>query len=245
MNVFISRLLAALVLWCGVASANALIVATGVDSSRGASLLIREDGADVQTYFAGVILISVTSGNQVFYRDSLCVDLFTNIYLGQQYDTTLLQPDNLPQKNLPRASWLVDNAMLPAQNSTYLSSLAQSDWVSSSAQGEGIQLAIWDIVHDGGDGFSAGRVQAAGATDPAVLAWAQRYEALSLGKSDNQAFVYSNVDLGSGLPAQMLIGPQFADAGPQPVPEPQTLMPAGMALIAVSLGLRWRIRKRP
>jgi len=135
--------------------------------------------------------------------------------------------------------------MLPAQNSTYLSSLAQSDWVSSSAQGEGIQLAIWDIVHDGGDGFSAGRVQAAGATDPAVLAWAQRYEALSLGKSDNQEFVYSNVDLGSGLPAQMLIGPQFADAGPQPVPEPQTLMPAGMALIALSLGLRWRIRKRP
>jgi PEP-CTERM motif len=42
----------------------------------------------------------------------------------------------------------------------------------------------------------------------------------------------------------MLIGPQFFDGGPQPVPEPETLVPAGMALIALSLGLRRRIGKR-
>src|SRR5450759_2880955 len=83
-----------------------------------------------------------------------------------------------------------------------------------------------------------------GATDPTVLDWALRYELLSLNQSNNRAFVYNNVDMENGAPAQMLIGPQFADGGPQPAPEPQTLVPAGVALIAMSLGLRRRIGKR-
>jgi hypothetical protein len=251
---FVSRLLPGLVLWCGAASASTIIVATGVDLDRGGGLVIREDNVDTSTYFAGVISISLTQGNQTFNRDSLCVDLFTDIQLGQSYVTNVLRPDDVPQKNLERASWLVDNALLPVQDSTAASALASSDWVTSVAQGMGIQFAIWDIVHDGGDGFSAGRVQAAsttdannggvGATDAAALDWARKYEALSLGNSNNDAFVYNNVDMGQGVPAQMLIGPQFADGGPQPIPEPETLMPMGLGLIALSLGLRWGIRKR-
>jgi hypothetical protein len=237
-----------------VASASIIIEPTGVDWNRGGGIVIREDNIDTQAYFAGVISITVTAGTQMFYRDSLCVDLFTDIFLNRQYGTTLLQPIMVPEKNLTRASWLVDNALLPTQDSTYGSVLAPIDWVFSIAQGMGIQLAIWDIVHDGGDGFSTGRVQAAsttdannnllGATDQAALDWAQTYETLSQGKSNNQAFVYSNVVLGGTTPAQMLIGPQFADGGPQPVPEPQTLMPAGLALILLSLGMRRRIRSR-
>jgi hypothetical protein len=216
---------------------------------------------DNQAFFVGVIKISLTTGIQVVDRDTLCVDLFTNIYLGQRYNTNLLRPQDVPQKNLTRASWLVDNALLPAQNSSYGSVLPPSDWVFSAtpaeriAQGEGIQLAIWDIVHDNGDGFSLGSVQAAsttdlnnnllGATDARALYWAQRYETLSAGKSNNQAFVYNNVSLDRPpVLAQMLIGPQFFDGGPQPVPEPQMLMPMGLALIVLSLGLRRGIRKR-
>jgi hypothetical protein len=244
------RLLPALVLACGAASASTIIVVSGLDTSRGSGgLVIREDGVDNALYFTGVIDISLTQGSQTFLRDSLCVDLFTDIFVGAPYGTALLQPQDLPQKNLTRASWLIDNALMPSTDPTLA-----ADFVASAAQGMGIQLAIWDIVHDNGDGFSAGRVQAAntsdsnnnglGATNASVLAWAQTYEALSLGQSNNQAFVYNNVDMGNGLPAQMLIGPQFFDGGPQPAPEPQTLMPMGMALIAVSLGLRWGIRKR-
>lgn len=252
---FAFRLFPALALWCGAASASTIINATGVDWNRGGGMVIRADNVDINAYFAGVISISLTAGNQTFYRDSLCVDLFTDIFLGQQYSTTVLRPEDVPQKNLTRASWLVDNALLPTPDSTYGSVLAQSDWVFSIVQGKGIQFAIWDIVHDGGDGFSVGRVQAAtaadannnglGATDPTVLDWALRYELLSLNQSNNQAFVYNNVDMENGAPAQMLIGPQFADGGPQPAPEPQTLVPAGVALIAMSLGLRRRIGKRP
>ncbi len=249
---FTIRLLPA-VLCCGFASASTIIDATGVDWNRGGSMVIREDNTDVNAYFAGVIAISLTTDNQTFLRDSLCVDLFTDIFLGQQYVTTLLRPEDVPQKSLTRVSWLVDNALLPVQDSTVDSVLDPSDWVTSSVQGMGIQFAAWDIVHDGGDGFLAGRVQAAstddvnnnglGATDQTVLLWAQRYEALSLGQSDNQAFVYDNVDLGNGVPAQMLIGPRFADHGPEPAPEPATLVQMGLALIALNVGLRRGISK--
>jgi hypothetical protein len=250
---FTFKLLPALVLGCGVASADAIINVTGVDNNRGGSLAIRADGVDQAAFFAGVILISLTQNGQVFNRDTLCVDLFTDIYLGQSYTSTLLDPSMVPGKNLDRVSWLVDNALLPVQDSTATSALDSSDWVTTSVQGMGIQFAIWDIVHDGGDGFSSGRVQAAsvsdtnnngvGDTNAAVLTWAQEYEALSLGQSNDQAYVYNNISLANGAPAQMLIGPQFSDAGPVPIPEPQMFMPLGMGLIALSVGIR-QIRKR-
>jgi hypothetical protein len=182
-------------------------------------------------YFAGVIFITVTSGGKTYQRDSLCVDLFTDININQQYLTTVLRPDEVPNKPLLRVSWLVDNALLPTQQSVH-SDLPDVDWVTTSAQGAGIQLAIWDIIHDGGDGFSAGSVQSTRRTPADVLAWAVTYEALSLGKSSDLAFVYDNVAL-NGTPAQMLIGPLFHDGGPAPpAPEPSTL-----ALAAVVVGI--------
>ena len=250
---FAFRLLPALTLLCGAASADAIIESPGVDWSRGGAMVIRADNVDEQAYFAGVIFLQLTSGSQTFDRDSLCVDLFTDIYIGQQYNSTLLDPSMVPGKNLMQVSWLVDNALLPAQDSTFTSVLDPSDWVTSSVQGMGIQFAIWDIVHDGGDGFSSGRVQAAsasdannnglGATDASVIAWAQLYESLSAGQSNDQAYVYNNVSL-NGTPAQMLIGPQFADAGPVPIPEPQTCLPVGVALIGLSLMTRWLVQRR-
>jgi PEP-CTERM motif-containing protein len=75
-----------------------------------------------------------------------------------------------------------------------------------------------------------------------VLSWAQRYELLSLDKHDNRAFIYDNVDVGAGLPAQMLAGPQFADGGPEPVPEPPTTILAGVVLIGASLAGRHRLK---
>ncbi len=228
----------------GSAMANTLIMPTGVDWNRGEGFWIQEDGVDTQAYFGGVILISVSDGGQQWSRDTLCVDLFTDIYLGQQYGTTILTPSDVPGKNLQRVSWLVDNALLPTQVSGTSSTLPSTQWVTTAAQGAGIQLAIWDIVHDGGDGFSSGRVQAvtnpSDPTDPAVLAWANTYEALSLGRSSNLAYIYDNVDLGNGQPAQMLAGPLFLDHGPTPTPEPVTLSLVGSALVALGVGFRRR-----
>jgi len=243
------RLLISLLIFAGLAPAATLLVPTGVDWSRGSSLWIDENGTPQDAYFAGVVLISLTQDGQTYNRDTLCVDLFTDIYIGGTYTTNVVTPDNLPGAvGLNRASWLLDNALLPTQGPVYSSALPTSDWVTSAAQGAGLQLAIWDITTDGGDGFSSGRVQASTAagqlTDPTVLAWALMYESLSAGKSSDQAFVYTNADVNSGAPAQRLEGPLFTDGGPTPVitpldspsaPEPATCALAGLALIAIGL----------
>ena len=203
------------------------IDAYNVDWSRGENIWINENGNPLQTYFTGVVLISLTDTNtgQTWNRDTLCVDLFTDIIIGQTYGTTLLDPYEISGKNLTRVSWLVDNALLPTQSS-YLSVLPSSDWVTNSAQGAGIQLAIWDIVENNGDGLSAGSVQAS--TDPNnptpsdVLYWANFYETQSLNQSSGLAYVYNNVNLSTGAPAQMLEGPLFTDGGPMSAPEPST-----------------------
>lgn len=239
----LSLLLVALLMPAGLALGGT-IVAPGVDWSRGESIWISEDGVSQNAYFAGVIFISLSQNGVQYSRDTLCVDLFTDIYLGVTYDTNVLNPDAVPGKELNRISWLVDNALLPTQDPVYNSALPTVDWVASPAQGAGIQLAIWDITHDNGDGFSAGRVQASTipgqATDPAVLAWANLYEGLSFGKTSDLAFVYDNWAIGSGTPAQMLEGPRFRDGGPMPSPEPSTLALAGTALIEIGLCRRRR-----
>ena len=245
---FAMPLTAALLLLGGNAFADAYTVKpTGVDWNRGKSIWMREDGSDVQAYFAGVIFISLfdPAGNH-WDRDTLCVDLFTDINLDVTYGTTVLDPYAVSGKNLSRVSWLVDNALFPVQNNSSSSVLPSSDWVTTSAQGAAIQLAIWDIVHDNGDGFSVGRVQTSGdlnnPTPPDVVYWATTYETLSLNQSSDLAYIYDNVSLSDGTPAQMLAGPEFTDNGPAPVPEPSTWQFMLLSL-AGGVGLRF-IRRR-
>ena len=230
-------------LLCGIAAADT-IVATGVNTSAGEyNVWINENGTDRDTYFAGVLNIQLTDseGNQ-FNRDTMCVQLFTDIYLNQTYGTSVVTPNEEGGGSLDQVSWLLDNALMPGQNGgSTPSALPSADWVTTPAQGAGLQLAIWKLTVDGGGSFSTGSVQAAtGAnpTDPTVLSWAEYYEAQALipGNTSNDAFVYVNVNLGNGNPAQMLEGPEFTnDGGPQPAPEASTLVLAGTALAALGL----------
>ena len=225
---------------------------TGVDSTRGESIWMNENGNNVSQYFAGVVLITLTDTDthQQWYRDTLCVDLFTDIYVTQTYGTTVLDPYEISGRNLTRVSWLVDNALtnnalLPTQSS-FLSVLPSSEWVTNSAQGAGIQLAIWDIVENNGDGLSAGSVQASTdpnhPTPPDVLYWANTYETLSTNQSSGLAFVYNNTNLLSGTRVQMLEGPEFADNGPMPAPEPSTCQ-FMLVSLAGGIGLWFRRRR--
>ena len=225
------------------------ITPTGVDNTRGEGVWMNENGSNVSQYFLGVIFITLTdqqTGTQ-WNRDTLCVDLFTDINLNVTYGTTVLDPTAVSGKHLDRVSWLIDNALLPAQSSTTSSLLPSSDWVTTAAQGAGIQLAVWDIVHDNGDGFSSGSVQAStdplNPTSPDVLSWASLYESLSNSQSSNLAYVYNNVSLSNGAAAQMLAGPIFTDNGPAPVPEPSEW--ATIVLLgALGLTAIRKIRKR-
>jgi hypothetical protein len=216
-----------ILLMCGVGS-SATIVVTGIDTAHGEqNLWMNEDGVDVQQYFVGDLFIRVTSGTKNYNRTAYCVDLFTDINLNTTYNTVVEHPsDVVGRPNQGRVSWLIQN---------YAAS------VTTAAQGAAFQLAIWDIVHDNGDGFTSGRVQQAKThTTPSdVITQALTYESLSLGKTSNGAYVYQNSTTNGGVEAQMLMGPAFSDGGPYPTPEPSTLLMVGGAVV-----VGWQIRRK-
>lgn len=234
----IIRLSSVLFLLSGLAFASTIptIDVTGVDNNLGLyGITIDQNGNDLWIYFAGVINITLTSPDgQQYNRDTMCVDLYTDIYLGATYDTSVLTPSDIPGRNLDQVAWLLDNALVPAQDTGVLSALPSSDWAQTPVQGAGLQVALWDLTTPGG-------VQTAPDSNTNDWQyWANYYEGLvSATTVSNQAFVYQNWTDGSGTPAQMLEGPVFTDGGPSPTPEPATYGLAGAALI----GLAWRRRR--
>jgi hypothetical protein len=219
------------VLWLALlivypAFANTIIV-TGVDSALGwqQSLYINENGSNDQLYWSGAIDITIDG----WTRQVFCVDLFTDITFST-YDSTL---DFSDTPSLKRVGWLLQNQFPVTQ-----------------LAGAAFQLAIWDIVHDNGDGFAvgAGKVSqstdAAHPTDAGVLAAAAQYEAVSVGKSSTLGIVYHNVTLSSGIPVQTLMGAQPSDAGPYPkTPEPAALLMIVSGLALIGLGRLRRGRR--
>src|SRR5262245_41940577 len=137
-------------LLCGIGFATTIKV-TSTDNTRGETFYFNADGVN-ESGFGGVLFLTVTSGTTSYNRDSFCVDLFTSITISVTYNTTIYYPMAISGKNLERVSWLVDNALLPTQIPSYKSAMPQADWVTTADQGAGLQFAIWDIVHDGGDG---------------------------------------------------------------------------------------------
>ena len=224
--------------FAGLASASTIptIDATGVNSNLGLyGITIDQNGNDLWVYFAGVINLTLTSTDgQQFNRDTMCVDLYTDIYLGATYDTDVLTPADVPGRNLEQVAWLLDNALVPTQETGILSALPSSDWAKTPVQAAGLQVALWDLTTPGG-------VQTApdSNTDDWQY-WANYYDGLvSATRVSNRAFVYKNWSNGSGTPAQMLEGPIFTDGGPCPAPEP-----ASCALVgAVLIGLAWHRRR--
>ena len=229
----------------GVTFADTIIDPTGVDGTRGEAIWINENGTPTNTYFAGVIEIALTQNGVVYNRDTMCVDVFTDIYLNTNYDTQVLQPAQISGEDLQRVSWLLRNALLPGQGN-YSSALPKTDWVTTAAQGAGLQLAIWDITTDGDSttsgggkgGLYSGKIQVS--SDPRnptpsdVIQWAKTYESVSINVKDNTSFIYQNWVVGQpSQPAQMLEGPMFYDGGPMPAPEPIPCMLVGLVLVGM------------
>jgi len=238
----IGRMILIGLLAAGLAGATQLV--GQVDWSRGGGLAMQENYANVGQWFVGVVTLTLDENGVLYDRDTLCVQLFTDINVGVWYQTVLLTPSQVGT-NLERVSWLIDNALLPTQTTITSTAIPKDDWVTTVQTGEAIQLAVWDIVQDGGDGFSSGQVQFSSKpgdpTDPIVQGLAQYYEAVSFGMSSNDAYVYENFSLADGSAAQMLEGPEFLDHGPTPFPEPSTFVLGGAGLAAAAwLGRRKR-----
>jgi hypothetical protein len=150
-----------------------------------------------------------------FYTaDAVCVDFFTLIS-NNNYDVNLLGPSAI--SNGTRVAWMLRNT-LPLIN-------AQADPLLRRQQAAAFQLAVWDIVHDGGDGFGAGRIRSSGspnATDSTVLFWANVYVVATAGQSLPVGVVYQNI---AGIAASQQL---MSDA-----PEPSTyaLLLSGGAML--------------
>ncbi|MEO8594793.1 MAG: hypothetical protein ABI759_15855 [Candidatus Solibacter sp.] len=219
----IRRILIGLVLLTACPAFSNTIIVAGLDPTLGLqqSVYFDEDGISSQAYWVGGITITVDG----YSRAAFCVDLFTNI----SFDTynTIMDYANTP--NLARVSWLL-------QHQAPITQLG----------GAAFQLAVWDIIHDNGDGFDSGRVakssDPAHLTDPALLALAAQYEAVSVGQGSLYAIVYHSTTLSGGVQVQTLMSRPAADGGPSAAPESSSIFMIAGGLAMVGLG---RLRRRP
>jgi hypothetical protein len=185
----------------------------------------------VTTGYAGVISATI---NGVDNYDVFCVDLYNAISPGTTYQVTTLSSSD-PQVaafslNTPRAAWLYVNYL------SVVSSSADPD-VESAA----LQLAIWDVIHDGGDGLSAGTIQAdpamsSDATTQTVYSDATAFINGSAGQSAMGA-VFMNV-LGPTGSQTLLTDPLALQ---NEVPEASTMAMFGMGFAALA---GWARRRR-
>jgi hypothetical protein len=170
---------------------------------------------------AGVMNLIVDG---LYSVDAFCVDYFVLIS-GGNHNVNLLGQDSINGGG--RIEWMLRNT-LPLIN-------AQADATLKRQQAAALQLAIWDIVHDNGDGFDAGRIRQSTSsyhpTNAIVLAQANSFLAASSGQSALGGVVYVNV-LGPTA-VQRLMSDSAA------VPEPSTC-----ALMLGGLGLLGYFRRR-
>jgi len=225
----IGRIVALAVVCCGLGVANSIIVQS-VDTPLGQqqTLWINENGTPTQLFWAGGINVAVDGVTRVMW----CIQLFVDINLNTTYNTVV---DWANTANEQRVGWLIKNVV---------------GGVTTQAQGAAFQLAIWDIMEDNGDGFSAGKVRKSSSsqhpTDATVLALAQQYETQSLGKLYEWEPVYHNVTVNTGTAVQNLMGPLTRDDVVMPAaPEPGDWALMGGGLVLIVGASYWRTRKRP
>lgn len=178
---------------------------------------------------AWAVQINVKINNQPY--TAFCVDLFTNIGFSS-YNTTPSNPDTL----LPwgtRLAWIY---------STYAPLVASA--ADPNAAAGALQLALWDVRHDGGDGLDNGIIQLdtsyrTMSPGSAILSAANAIVLASQGKSSHQASILYNFSF-DGNHAQALI---TDGSWPEPTPEPSSMAMMG-AGAAAWLGHLWRRRKQ-
>jgi PEP-CTERM motif/Thioester domain len=161
---------------------------------------------------AGLLNIRVDGSSYSAY----CFDLFTGISAGTNYTVTANTP--AANTNQARAAWAIAN---------YLGTFTQA------YERAALQLAVWDIIHDSGNGlaFGSGRVQistTSGKLTPTnISTLASSIITASVGKSYTRGTFYT----ANGMQTLYV----------SDVPEPATIFLSGGALAAL---VAWKRRQQ-
>lgn len=161
-------------------------------------------------YFGGQLGNPLPPNDGTYFGDLFCVDLAHSITIPTEYEVESLPISALA--NGERLAWLYRNYADVAKNDSGIASA--------------LQLALWDIATDGGDGLDGGNF---------------RY--MSGASSKTQSSIMITESLGKSAEAIYLraIGPYGQSVITRPIPEPGTFGLVGLGLTLVGLGF---FRKR-
>lgn len=166
-------------------------------------------GAAALNGWAGEQRVSIDGGSQF---DAYCVDLDHTNSIGSVYAITPTPTTAL--SNGGKAAWLYNNFEAA---------------IDSNTKGAALQLAIWDVVYDNGNGFGSGVIQDNGTTS-AILTQANTYLGAIGANTAVASWLKATHD---GNQHQSLIGPdEFNPSTPVPEPFSLTLCAASLALAA-------------
>lgn len=174
----------------------------GLDPDRSMGVKITYDG---KNYNVGAGVAKLKLGSDPL--TGLCVDLDHWNNNGATYSVNVRPITDLGA-NATRASWLVEN---------YLST------ATSKEKGAALQLAVWDIIYDNGDGFNSGRVKSSVSGTTRDIA--KNYLTLSNAKSSANSYWFQATSHGhNGKSNQNFMSP---------VPEPGSIVALGLGALAL------------
>jgi len=194
----------------------ATLSVTGIDYSLGQVVDLSANGQSKVT-FAGIIFAEYENTPVATF----CVDLYTAI--GIETFSVIANPVD-QVINGRRAAWLIQN-FLPE--------------VLNADQAAGLQVAIWDVVHDGGNGLATGSLRAGAAPEPVVLL-AEQYIAASIGKEATAGTVFTHTKGPLERQQLMTLASFSPTAFGVSVPEPATFLAMGAGLLVIGTFRRRR-----
>jgi hypothetical protein len=200
----------------------------GVSPSQGISYKL--NGGNTQSTTAGVFDWTYVSGvrlNNGPTFKTFCIDLSHFISTGTTYTYNLDDPNN------PNADAQVFQGGLGAAKATLLSELFGKYYTSvvDNKTGAAFQIAVWDIVYDGGvpNANSPFKVTSTGAAETTALQWLNNLDP----NQGANLIVLDSVPLGNHQDQITLA----------PAPEPSTLVLACIGIVGL-VGVAWRRRFR-
>ena len=214
---FKTRFIAAIAIAVAAVGANAQasLIFNGMSQNKYGTATITINGK-TETVYAGPQSVTLEGTNQTF--DAYCVDLLNWNTFGDCYAVDINNAAGASANNAAKISWMYDQL---------------AGGVTNATQGSALQLAIWDVLTDNGDGLGSGNFLASGVSaDVFNQAGAYLDFARTFNGVGGDASFYEAVNHPGG---------RYQDLVGKPVPEPATIL--GLMGLA-GIALRRRFNKK-